>query len=57
MIFLINIFIYLFFFKFVCFFKVKFENYILYIYDDKDSEDLVVVKLKFSNCVVKDRGD
>lgn len=36
---------------------VKLENHTLHIHDDKDSEDSVVVKLKLSNCVVKDRGD
>ena len=54
---MITISIHLFLFKFVCLFKVKLENHTLHIHDDKDSEDSVVVKLKLSNCVVKDRGD
>lgn len=35
-------------------FQVRFEKYSFYIYDEKDSVDLVVVKIKFNNCVVKD---
>ncbi|KAJ7371698.1 hypothetical protein OS493_023729 [Desmophyllum pertusum] len=33
---------------------VKLENHTLYIHDDKDSTDSVVVKIKLSNCVVND---
>lgn len=36
---------------------VKLENHTLHIHDDKDSEDSVVVKIKLSNCVVKDWRD
>lgn len=39
------------------FFQVKLENHILHIHDDKDSTDSVVVKIKLSNCVVKDWSD
>lgn len=38
-------------------FQVKLENHTLHIHDDKDSEDSVVVRIKLSNCVVKDRSD
>ena len=34
--------------------QVKLQNHALHIHDDKDSEDSVVVKIKLSNCVVRD---
>lgn len=36
---------------------VRLEKHTLYIYDEKDSADSVVVKIKLSNCVVKDWSD
>lgn len=37
--------------------QVRLEKHTLYIYDEKDSADSVVVKIKLSNCVVKDWSD
>lgn len=39
------------------FFQVKLESHTLHIHDDKDNQDSVVVKIKLSNCVVKDWSD
>ena len=46
--------IFLIIFPVTFFFQVKLENHTLYIHDDKDSTDSVVVKIKLSNCVVND---
>ena len=36
---------------------MKLENHTLKIHDEKDSTESVVVKIKLSNCVVKDWSD